>query len=54
MAEESNINLASGYGGIVKFKEEYSSFINLKPAHVMAFLILIVAFRVALGLFIKI
>jgi len=53
MAEES-INLPSGYGGLVRFKEEYSSLFNLKPFHVIFFLILLVVFRVILGLTIKI
>ncbi|MFZ1970718.1 MAG: hypothetical protein WAU65_00875 [Candidatus Nanoarchaeia archaeon] len=51
MADE--INLPSGYGGLVRFKEEYSSLINLKPIHVIFFLILFVAFRVLLGFIIK-
>lgn len=54
MAQESNVNLPSGYGGLVRFKEEYSSYINLKPTHVIFFLILLVALRVGLGFFVKI
>lgn len=53
MADES-INLPSGYGGLVRFKEEYSSLFNLKPMHVIFFLVLLVAFRIVLGLTIKI
>jgi len=45
------VNLPSGTGGLVRFKEEYSSKFNLKPTHVVGFVILIVAFRVALGFF---
>ena len=52
MADDS-INLPSGYGGLVRFKEEYSSLINLKPIHVIFFLILLVVFRVVLGLVVK-
>lgn len=52
MADES-INLPSGYGGLVRFKEEYSSLVNLKPIHVIFFLVLLVAFRVVLGYLIK-
>lgn len=54
MAQESNVSLPSGYGGLVRFKEEYASFINLKPIHIIFFLILLVGFRVGLGFFIKI
>jgi len=53
MADES-INLPSGYGGLVRFKEEYSSLFNLKPMHVIFFLILLVGFRIVLGLTVKI
>lgn len=53
MADES-INLPSGYGGLVRFKEEYSSLFNIKPMHVIFFLILLVVFRVVLGLAIKV
>lgn len=50
---DSGINVPSGFGGLVKFKEEYESKFNLKPIHVVVFVILIVAFRVALPLFVK-
>lgn len=43
------VNLPSGTGGLVRFKEEYSSKFNLKPTHVIGFVILIVAFRIGLG-----
>ena len=54
MAEDNSINLPSGYGGLVRFNEEYASLINLKPMHVIAFLVLLVALRIVLGLAIKI
>jgi len=47
------VNIPSGSGGIVRFKEEYQSKFNLKPTHVVGFVILILAFRIALGIFIK-
>ncbi|MFA5071643.1 MAG: hypothetical protein WC511_04770 [Candidatus Pacearchaeota archaeon] len=47
------LNLPSGTGGLVKFKEEYKSKFNLKPTHVIGFVVLILAFRIALGIFIK-
>jgi len=52
MADET-INLPSGYGGLVRYNEEYSSLINLKPIHVILFLVLLVAMRVVLGFAIK-
>lgn len=49
----TEINLPSGFSGLMRFKEEYASKINLKPMHVVAFIILIVAFRIALGILVK-
>lgn len=46
------IDLPSGAGGLVRFKEEYASFFNMKPIHVIVFIVLIVAFRISLN-FIK-
>lgn len=50
---DSGINVPSGFGGLVKFKEEYQSKFNLKPEHVVVFVIMIVVFRIALGIFVK-
>ena len=44
----TGINIPSGFGGLMRFGEEYSSKFNLKPAHVVLFVILIVLFRIAL------
>jgi preprotein translocase subunit Sec61beta len=52
MAQQSSgVNLPGGFGGLTSFKEEYESRFNLKPTHVVAFIILIVAFRIFLGAF---
>jgi preprotein translocase subunit Sec61beta len=50
---DNGINMPSGFGGLVKFKEEYESKFNLKPIHVVIFIILIVVFRIALPFIIK-
>jgi preprotein translocase subunit Sec61beta len=50
---DSGVNMPSGIGGLVRFKEEYESKLNLKPVHVVVFVILLVVFRVALGIFVK-
>jgi len=50
---DTGVNLPSGYGGLVRFKEEYNSMFNLKPMHVILFLVLLVGFRVVLGLVLK-
>jgi preprotein translocase subunit Sec61beta len=50
---DNSINVPSGFGGLVKFKEEYESKFNLKPIHIVLFVILIVAFRIVLPFFVK-
>jgi preprotein translocase subunit Sec61beta len=49
----SGVNVPSGMGGLTRFREEYQSKFNLKPAHVFVFILLIVAFRIALQIFVK-
>ena len=51
MAQDNKINLPAGFGGLTRFKEEYTSIFNLKPTHVIAFVILILGFRISLGVF---
>ncbi|MBT4376641.1 hypothetical protein HOD29_04670 [archaeon] len=53
MAQSNQVNLPSGFGGLMRYGEEYKSYFNLKPVHVIAFLIAIVLFRVGLGMFLK-
>ena len=53
MASDSGVNVPSGFGGLVKFKEEYPSKFNLKPTHIVLFVILIILFRIGLQLFVK-
>jgi len=48
---ENKISTPAGFGGLTRFQEEYDSFITLKPTHVIGFVILIVAIRIGLGLF---
>ncbi|MFH1325825.1 MAG: hypothetical protein ABIH49_03615 [archaeon] len=48
---DNPVNLPAGFGGLMHFNEEYESFLNLKPTHVIVFVALIVAFRVFLGFF---
>ncbi len=46
------VNLPGAFGGLVRYNEEYDSKINLKPSHIILFVILIMAFRVLLPFFI--
>jgi preprotein translocase subunit Sec61beta len=49
---DNKVHMPSGIGGLMRFEEEYESKIMLKPTHVIAFVILILAFRISLGFFI--
>jgi len=51
MARDTGVSVPAGFGGLMRFKEEYSSKFNLKPTHVIAFVILIIAFRIFLGIY---
>lgn len=46
---DNKINLP-GFGGLMRYGEEYESSFMLKPSHVIALVILIVAFRMVLPL----
>jgi len=45
------ISMPSGFGGLLRYDEEYKSRIMLKPKHVIIFLVAIVAFYLVLKLF---
>ena len=47
---DNRIQMPAGFGGLMRFSEEYKSKFTLKPAHVIAFVILILAFRIFLDL----
>lgn len=49
----NSVNIPSGFGGLVSYKEEYASKFNLKPVHIIVFIILIIVFRVGLQVFMK-
>ena len=48
MATDGSINLPGGFGGLTRFSEEYESRFNLKPAHVIVMIVLIILFRISL------
>lgn len=50
MAKEG-INIPAGFGGLMRYNEEYDSKIKLKPSYVIAFVILIVLFVIILKVF---
>jgi len=48
---DNKVQMPAGFGGLMRFSEEYESKFNLKPTAVIIFIILIIVFRVALGIF---
>lgn len=48
---ENKVSMPAGFGGLMRFSEEYSSIFRLKPTHIIAFIILIIGFRIFLGMF---
>lgn len=50
MTQQNSINMPGGFGGLTRFNESYKSKFNLRPAHVILFVILISVFRFVLPL----
>lgn len=45
---DTSISMPGGFGGLMRYNEEYDTKFSLKPMHVVVFVILIIAFRVVL------
>ena len=45
------ISMPSGAGGLMRYNEEYKSILKIKPAHVVLFIILIIALLAVLKIF---
>ncbi len=45
---EQKIQMPAGFGGLMRFDEEFKSKIMIKPVHVIGFVIVIIAFRILL------
>jgi len=50
---DNKINLPGGFGGLMRYDEEFESKFPLKPTSIIIFVALIVAFRIGLSLFLK-
>jgi len=50
---DNRISTPAGFGGLMRYSEEYESYINLKPAYVIVFIVLLILIRIGLGLFFK-
>ena len=46
----NKINVPAGFGGIVRYGEEYESKFMLKPEHVVIFIVLVILFVTVLKL----
>lgn len=45
------IHMPAGFGGLLRYDEEYDTKFKLKPSHVVIFIILIVLFVIGLNIF---
>ena len=51
MAGDGKVNLPGGMGGLMRYDEEYNSRFMISPAHVIAFVVAILVFVLALKVF---
>ncbi len=51
MAQQNTINMPGGFGGLMRYSEEYESKLMLKPIHVIGFITLIIILRIVLPFF---
>lgn len=42
MAKDDRISMPGSYGGLVRYYDEYKSKLQIKPAHVIALIIIVV------------
>jgi preprotein translocase subunit Sec61beta len=50
MASNNSINMPGSFGGLMRFNEEYDSKIKFKPGHIIAFVVAIILFVLALNI----
>ena len=46
-----NINMPAGFGGLMRYKEEYKSKLKIKPAYIVIFILLVIIFVTVLKIF---
>jgi len=51
MAQQQGVQMPGAFGGLMRYNEEYKSRFMIKPAYVILFIILIVAFVAAMKIF---
>lgn len=50
---DTGVQMPGGFGGLMRYSEEYESKFPLKPVYVIAFVVLIIGFRVGLSMFLN-
>ena len=53
MAQDNKIHMPGGFGGLMRYQDEYESKFHFKPIHIVVFIILIIGLRIALPLVMK-
>jgi preprotein translocase subunit Sec61beta len=48
MAKDNKINLPGGFGGLMRYSEEYKSYFTLKPSNVVMLIIFFIGLRILL------
>jgi len=48
---DQRISMPSGYGGLVRYYDEYKSKLQIKPQHVIVFIVLVILFEVFMKFF---
>lgn len=51
MAQQNKIHMPGAFGGLMRYDEEYSSRFMITPGQVIAFLVAIIIFVIALKIF---
>ena len=51
MAGDNKISMPGSFGGLMRYDEEYKSKFMLSPVHVIAFIIVVILFVIALKTF---
>jgi len=54
MAQDNKIHLPGGFGGLMRFQDEYESKFYFKPMHIVLFIILIIGMRIVLPFIFKV
>lgn len=49
MARDDRVSMPGSYGGLVRYYDEYKSKFQIKPAHVVALIIIVVVAEIALN-----